>query len=340
MKKDKKELKVNTLNLYNEAFDGDVSKDRQTFIGGSDVGTIMGVNPFKSAFDLYLEKTEHIERENIDDKLQIRLGHKMENVVAEIYEEETGDKVQLSNRSYRCKEYPFLIGHIDRKVVGKKKGLEIKTTSSFNKTEYDDGEIPPTHYFQCMFYMMITGFHDWDLATLRDNRNFYVTHVTWDEHIAELMLDRILKFWECVEKKEWTLGLDGSESTKKALDKAYPATNTNNELQILKENQIAMPIQNYEEAKKTLKELNELVDSFENEIKSIMGKSECAVLDDKYRIDWKTFKRAGGYDVKKFLEEHPKSELVKYKKPDTTYRRFSIKEIKQKDVKRLENRNR
>ncbi len=322
--------------LYAETFDGDVSKDRDTFIGGSDVGSIMGVNPYKSAYELFLEKSNQIERENLDDKLQIKLGHKMEQVVAELYEEETNEKVQLSNKSYKCKEYDFLVGHIDRKIVGKKKGLEIKTTSSYNKTDYVEGEIPPYHYYQCMFYMMITGMHDWDLATLRDNHSFYITHIEWNEEIAQDMLNKIVHFWNCVESKEWDGAIDGSESTSKALEKAYPAEKSKSDSIVpLSESGLPMALNEYENITDSIKELMELKTAFENTLKEAMGNAETAILNDKYVINWKSYTRSNGYDVKAFMAKHPKSDLKKFKKADSTYRRFSIKKIKkqQKEIK-------
>lgn len=330
----KKKLKVEELHLYTTAFDGDVSKDRETYIGGSDVGTILGFNKFKSPYELFLEKTGQIDRESLDDRLQIKLGHKMEQVVAELYEEETGAKTQMSNRSYRCKEYPFLVGHIDRKIQKRKKGLEIKTTSSHNRTDYTEGEVPPTHYYQCMFYMIITGMHDWDLATLRDNNGFYITHIKWDKQVAEDMLDRILAFWECVKNKTWTLEIDGTDSTSIALDKAYPVSVEKQLPTVINSNETITSIEQYYEAKKAIADLQEIANSFENEVKSLMQENENAIVNNQYRVSWKTSTRAGGYDVKKYLADHPKSELTKYKKPDTTVRRFTIKEIKQvKEIK-------
>ena len=322
-----RKLKVNNLTLYTTSFDGDVTKDRDTFIGGSDVGTILGVNKFKSAYELYLEKTGQIEPKNLDDKLQVKLGHKMEQVVAELYEEQENCKVKKSNRSYRCKEYPFLVGHIDRKVFKKKKGLEIKTTSSFNKTDYEDGEVPPTHYYQCMFYMMLTGLRDWDLCTLRDNRELFVTHIKWNSQIAEDMLDRILSFWECVEKKEWNQEIDGTDGTTNAIERLYPESKENTLALI--NNETITTVEEYNEAKKAIADLQEIVNAFENEVKTVMQNSEQAIVDNRYKVVWKTTTRSGGYDVKKYLSDHPNSELVKYKKEDTQYRRFSIKEIPQ-----------
>ena len=315
------------LELYSEPWNGDPGENRETFIGGSDVGTILGVNPFKSPYQLYLEKTKQIERENIDDKLQVKLGHKMEQVVAELYEEETQQKVQQSNKSFRSKKYPFLIGHIDRKVVGKKKGLEIKTTSSYNRTNYAEGEVPPSHYYQCLFYMMITGMHDWDLATLRDNREFNITHVTWDEAEAENMLNTCIEFWDHVQKKEWPEPLDGSDSTTEILDKAYPNVRSK-DTQLVPINSGSLSVDNYLEAKKLMKELDTQVKAFENNMKSALGTSECGILDNSYIVSWKQYERKGSIDIKALQQDNPGIDLGKYRKPSSTYRKFSIKEAK------------
>ena len=317
------------LKLYTEPWDGNPGKDRETFIGGSDVGTIMGVNPFKSAYQLFLEKTGQIERENIDDKLSVKLGHKMEQVVAELYEEETNQKVQLSNKSFRSNEYPFLIGHIDRKIVGKKKGLEIKTTSSFNKTDYDDGAVPPSHYYQCMFYMMITGMHDWDLATLRDNREFHIVHIQWNEGIAEDMLKQCLEFWDCVEKKTWNKPLDGSDSTTETLNKAYPVANKYDTSTIpISSGNTGLNVADYLELKSAYKQIGDSIAAFENNVKAVLGTSQYGIIDNEYTVSWRRYERTGSIDMKKVMEDHPEIDWEQYRKPNTEYRRFALKKAK------------
>ena len=39
----------------------DVTIDRNLFIGGSDIGIIMGISPFKTRFDLLIEKAGYKE---------------------------------------------------------------------------------------------------------------------------------------------------------------------------------------------------------------------------------------------------------------------------------------
>lgn len=326
---------LENLKLYSEPWNGDPSEGRNSFIGGSDVGTILGVNKFKSPYVLFLEKTGKLEPENIDNKLQVKLGHKMEQVVAELYEEETGIKLTKSNRSYRCKKYPFLVGHIDRKMVGVKKGLEIKTTSSWNRTDYSEGEVPPSHYYQCMFYMMITGIHDWDLATLRDNNEFHITHIKWDEHIAEDMLKECVEFWKCVETGVWDKPIDGEKNTSDAITRAFPAKeekseNASTSVAIYGQNDA---MESYMELVSSIKELEKSKSAFENEIKSVLGDKQVGFIGDEYKVTWMNRSRKGSIDTDKIKSDYPEIDIEKYRKPEKKYREFKITPIKKKELR-------
>lgn len=324
---------MKTYKRYTEHYDGDPSKDRDKFIGGSDVGTILGVNPYKSAYTLFLEKTGAIIPEDISNKLQVRLGNKMEQVVAELYEEEENVKVQTSDKTFKIKELPYLAAHVDRLLVDKEKGLEIKTTSSHNRIDYESGEVPPTHYYQCMFYMFMTGYKEWDLATLRDNSQFYINHVTYDEEQAEYMLEEINKFWKCVESQEWTLPIDYSESTNTSIERAYGNVETQKEEIEIRSAELIAQAKNYDNVVSTIKDLKEIQSQFENEVKAFMQDNENAIMQAKdgtmYKVTWKPYARKGGYDIARMISENPNiEELVeKYRKEDVKARRFTIKKI-------------
>ena len=61
---------------------------RKTGIGGSDAGAICGVNPFSSAMKVFKDKTsEGIEEQ---DNEAIRIGHDLEDYVAQRFTEATG----------------------------------------------------------------------------------------------------------------------------------------------------------------------------------------------------------------------------------------------------------
>ena len=87
---------------------------RKTGIGGSDAGSICGVNPFGSPMKVYYDKTSS-RIEELDNEA-VRQGHDLENYVAQRFMEATGLKVRRSNFMYQSIENPFMIADIDRLV--------------------------------------------------------------------------------------------------------------------------------------------------------------------------------------------------------------------------------
>ena len=54
---------------------------RRAGLGGSDIGAILGVNPYKSAYDLFIDKTNPAGDSN--GNLRTQFGHDFEHVIAE-----------------------------------------------------------------------------------------------------------------------------------------------------------------------------------------------------------------------------------------------------------------
>lgn len=130
---------VSTLNLPKE----DWLRYRKCGITGTDAGAILGLNPYRSAFQVYHDKISDTI-ENIDNEA-MRQGRDLEEYVAQRFSEETGFKVRRANAIYQSEEHPLLLADFDRLIVGQKAGLECKTVSPFSADKWADGKIP-AHY--------------------------------------------------------------------------------------------------------------------------------------------------------------------------------------------------
>ena len=87
-------------------------KQRKTYIGGSDIGAIVGVNKYKSAVDVYLDKVSNeIKEENTNATYW---GCALEDAVAKAYSEKTGFAIKEEAELLKHKEYPFIAANIDR----------------------------------------------------------------------------------------------------------------------------------------------------------------------------------------------------------------------------------
>ena len=64
---------------------------RRRGIGGSDAASILGVSPFRTARDLYYDKLKIVTYEDPEDNwVQKKMGHLLEDLVAEIFHVRTG----------------------------------------------------------------------------------------------------------------------------------------------------------------------------------------------------------------------------------------------------------
>lgn len=192
-------------------------KQRNKGIGGSDAGAVMGLNPYKSAFTLWHEKTGRISS-YVPDNEAMRYGRDMEEYVAKRFCEETGKKVQRSGFSYQSAEHPWMLANIDRKVVGENAGLECKTANVFAEKIYDDGVIPDSYYCQCLHYMAVCDFDRMYLACYipqRGLKHFCIEREDVKDDL-EALIEAEGDFWKMVQEDRRPY-VDDSKSTAKTI---------------------------------------------------------------------------------------------------------------------------
>ena len=185
--------------------------ERQTGLGGSDLGAILGLNPYRTPYQTWLEKSGRSEP--FTGNLQTRFGSYAEEFVAREYSDRTGRQVQRYNSLLRHPNAP-LLGHIDRLVVpeGAKRashqreirtdlGLEAKTAHALAASRNGDwGEpgtdaVPASYLIQCQAYMLLTGCAHWDLAVLFGNSDFAIYHLHQDPELGEYIVDEASRWW-------------------------------------------------------------------------------------------------------------------------------------------------
>jgi putative phage-type endonuclease len=184
---------------------------RRSGLGGSDIAAILGLSPFKSAVDVFLDKTGQTPDDNMNEAMF--WGTVLEDVVAKHYQDTSGCKVQRLNSLIRHPVKTFAIANIDRAVVtagsrarfddGKLLGadgiVECKTASAYKAGEWgrpDDDDAIPTHYAaQGMWYLGITGL-DWcDVPVLIGGQKYLVKRIERDDETIRGMMDRAEEFW-------------------------------------------------------------------------------------------------------------------------------------------------
>ena len=305
--------KISTVNMSQEEWEA----SRMNSIGGSDAATVLGLNPWKSPYSLWAEKSGAVKPEDVSRKEAVRLGHVLEPYVAQRFSEETGKKVRRENYILKNEDYPWAHANVDRMVIGERAGLECKTTSELNLKKFRDGEYPANYYCQCMHYMAVTGYEKWYLAVLIGHREFRVFEIPRNEEEIAALMEAEQRFWGYVESKT-PPPVDGSQSTADTLEALYPQTGGNVDL-----TPVCSDIRQYLALKREIKELETRLDRCGNSIKEFMGgASKGSFMDIK--VSW-TETKSSRFDKAVFKKANPGVDLALYSKT-TTSRRFTVKE--------------
>lgn len=307
-------------------------EQRANTIGGSEAGTILGMNDYQSAYGLWAEKTG--KTAPFTGNLATEVGTYLEPFVAKKFEEETGLKVQRSNFIWFNSDYPKQHASPDRLIPSQHAGLEIKTTSAWNNAKFKDGQFPIQYYAQCVQYMCVTGYPIWYLAVLVGNQGFHIYMLRDNEDIpvpswveGSLVVDqedrKALKeacesFWDCVARDIPPM-VDGSDDCTDTLQEIFTAEEgTTMRLYC------NPTIEKLLDVKKQIEELKEVQQDIENQLKAEMGNTETAYCG-KWRISWKEQNRSQ-VDTKRLRADLPEVAL-RYTKTYTV-RTFSVKEDK------------
>ena len=299
-------------------------EQRKSGIGGSDASAILGFNPWKSTFELYIDKTsDHVEE--IDNEA-IHWGNVLEDVVAEEFTRRTGKKVRRRNQMFRHKDHKFMIANIDRDVVGERALLECKTTNAFNSDAWEGDNIPPAYMCQLQHYMAVLDYEKSYIAVLIGGQKFVWKEIERDDEFIELMIEHEKHFWNEHVLKDVPPEIDGSQSASDLLNKMYPEDDGSTVM--LESNTAEALIEAIESIKTEIKEQNERKKDYENKLKLMIGEATLGVTP-RFEVTNKKIV-SNRLDSKALKKELPDI-AEKYSK-ESSYRRMTIKQIDQEVV--------
>lgn len=244
---------------------------RKTGIGGSDAGAICGVNPYSSAMKVFRDKTSGEVEEQ--DSEAIRIGHDLEDYVAQRFMEATGLKVRKSNSMYRSVEHPFMIADVDRMVVGEDAGLECKTASAYNADKWADGDIPLHYMMQCYHYMPVTGRRTWYIAAVILGKEFTYRKLEWDEGLIRRLTKLEENFWSGHVIPGVIPSPDGSKACDEVLEQYFHTARKADAVRLVGFDE---KLGRREEILGFIAELQEEQKQIEQEIKLFMGENQYA----------------------------------------------------------------
>ena len=302
---------ASTLNLDKKSW----LRYRKRGIGGSDAGAVCGLNPYRTAIQVYYDKTSD-EIEEIDNEA-MRQGREFEDYVAGRFCEASGKKVRRANAMYYDEKNPFMLADVDRMVVGENAGLECKTASPYMAEKWEDGKIPLSYQIQCHHYMSVCNTDAWYIAVLIYGKEFKYYRIERDEQVIADLIRIEKEFWREHVMKRVMPDPDGSKTADAAIAERFKISRD-----------ITIPLSGFDARLKRREELLSVMGHMEaekrqidQELKLYLGDAEMAE-NEHYRVSWKNVSRSS-LDERRLKEEQPEV-YEKYRRV-TTSRRFTVK---------------
>lgn len=265
-------------------------KARRSYIGGSDAAAIAGLNPWKTRFQLWSEKSGLIEPENLDGKESVQWGSRLESVLVDHFADVTGMELVTPAGMYVSKSHPFMAASLDR-LVRDATGLailEVKTAGFMQARKWDSG-VPEHYALQVHHYLAVTGLEKAHVAAFIGGQEFRLFEIERDESIIEPLIQLEADFAAMVEEGREP-EVDGDASTGVILAKLHPAEEGK---AIEVEDTFVDLLRELEDAKAAKKAAEEQAKLAENTIKKYMQEAEVAMLGGIPICTWKTSMRKG-----------------------------------------------
>jgi putative phage-type endonuclease len=211
------------------SFDAAKLEERRKYLGASEIPAVAGLNPRKSALDVYLEK-RGIVAPFMGNQFT-EWGLRLEGAIRQKYVEVTGAVMSTTPESdVRCRE-DFMACTPDGIVLGREghfigpvRGLEIKRFADYRADDFGvpgTGEVPLDVTAQCLWSMAITELRAWDVAVLIGQADFRIYHIDWDAAAAATLLGIGYDFWHKNVLAEIEPPITGTESAQKYLQQKY-----------------------------------------------------------------------------------------------------------------------
>lgn len=173
---------------------------REHRIGSSDTSAILGLNPWQTAYDVWLRLTDRLTDGDITGD-QLEIGRMMEAPLIDWAAGKEGVRV-LKNQLRVHAELPMSAQH-DALIVGEPRGVEAKTSGKSSQWgEPGTDQVPDVYAVQAHHQMIVSGLSEIVMPVAifaGPYRKLELYRLGLNPDLRDLIIERILAFWRLVE---------------------------------------------------------------------------------------------------------------------------------------------
>lgn len=280
-------------------------------IGGSDAAAALGIDPYKSRIELWMQMHGDIKRSALESE-RIWCGRMLQSALQNMFEVRERRATITPNVILRHPEFDWMVATPDALVLpcgNDQHGiLELKNTNINLNKEWADGAIADAAYAQVLHYMAVTGLRYGYAAALIGGNRFVTRRVDFDQRVIDYLIEQEVAFHESVIKgnpPEWT------EKDDRLVSEIFPADRTTLVALNLEEDCMPLVDQYYQglavenEGKRVKKEA-------QVKLEAMLGEHEVGYIGEQATVFWQAQTRK------------------EYTVPENTFRRFRIKRYNSK----------
>lgn len=286
-----------------EPVPGEWHANRRRVITGTDIASIMGENPYQSAFELWLSKKGELERQ--PDNKAMRIGRIVEPGLRMDATQRYGEVMDCPNMLQSTK-WSIMGGTPDGLRVWAPWLFEFKTagyknawaTLDLSRTSWGQegtDQVPPHYLYQCMWYMGLTGADQCNLVALISNHGILEYIIPRDQELIEYMVEQAQEWWQVHVVKDIQPDLEWSPKVEDWIKRRYPTTDKTKIIEA--DAETSGMIREYRSIRSHLKQLEaeekqlklELLERVGDAYKltSDAGTITCPEVKGRESVDWK-----------------------------------------------------
>ena len=298
---------------------------RKKGIGSSDAAAAVGLNPYKSQLELWLEKTgqdaELPKPDPNDETSPMYWGTLLEPIVAAHYTKRTGNRVRRINAVLQHPRHAWMLANVDREVIGASdvQILECKTAGMNGAKLWREG-VPEYVQLQVQHQLAVTGKQAADVAVLICGNELKVYRIDRDEQAIHRLIELEAKFWSLVEAG-LAPGADGSESAGRALQALHPR-DSGATVDFGGDLVMNALFSHLLDARQALSQAEARESALKQQIQQYMGDATKAVFD-RGEVSWKRSQDGQGIDTARLNKDKPEW-LAPYLVTRPGSRRFKV----------------
>ena len=266
--------------------------ERRKHIGSSDMAAVLGVDPWRTPFDVWAEKTGRL----LDEKptAAMERGNRYESGVLDFAEAELGALV----RNVHCvRPGTALASNVDGVLVDTGEPVEAKTSTMMDQWgPAGTDQVPEQYIVQCHVHMLcrevpgpdaavkllgeVEGCH---LAVFLGGREERLYRIPLNNDLSRIIVDEAAKFWTCVERDTPPAGAVGTPHVLKLM-RREPEKIVSIDPAI---------VRTWLDAKAALKAAGEHEEQAKAAVLTAMGNGEAALCGDLGALTYLTVNRKG-----------------------------------------------